>query len=536
MKKLIKSIIFLVIGFALFITVQDVLTPNNQYATTRIINGLEALEDNTVDAVFLGASHMSNGMSPMKIYEETKICGYNLGTSGQPIDISYYLLKYFLKTQHPSVVFFDVSGMYLDESTTNYNGYRRFVIDNLKLDRVKLEMAQVYDSMPDNDGALSVIFPILKYHERWSELTDNDFKEFPIVPHYLAGEVMSEIVVPAGLSIANLNWALDEITTQDKGSTTYYNGYSVVEKEVATSTYDPSITDFAKEYLMKMDQLCRENDIALVLVKIPALQYPQLYSASWTTVKSEQMKQLGKELQVPYIDFMYDYDIIDYSTDTMDGGMHLNFRGAEKISETLGVLLLDMFQCQPNPNSTYDAMLADYQKIREIVLLQSETNFANYINKLVQYSGDWSIFISVCNEHMLSATDEVNMVLSENFGLQFIGGYPSKNSYVALIDQGNLVHEETSNRRINRNMEVSGRQVSICSSGWNAKPNVSIRIGGKEYSTGGRGLNVVVYDNESGLVIDSVTFDTCLERKTATRNWTFIDTLLRAYESTVCFD
>jgi len=58
-------------------------------------------------------------------------------------------------------------------------------------------------------------------------------------------------------------------------------------------------------------------------------------------------------------------------------------------------------------------------------------------------------------------------------------------------------------------------------------------ISDKENIVRNRGLNIVVMDNETGLVVDSVIFDTHIKDKAATRiNPSYY---LRAYEGVVCF-
>ena len=67
------------------------------------------MEANSVDVLFLGTSHVGKGISPMKIYENTGIKSYNLFTSMQGVESSFFLLENALKRQQPKVVFLDVS-------------------------------------------------------------------------------------------------------------------------------------------------------------------------------------------------------------------------------------------------------------------------------------------------------------------------------------------------------------------------------------------------------------------------------------------
>ncbi len=52
-------------------------------------------------------------------------------------------------------------------------------------------------------------------------------------------------------------------------------------------------------------------------------------------------------------------------------------------------------------------------------------------------------------------------------------------------------------------------EYTIVSAGFECGDYSSIIIDGVEYSRNNRGLNIVVYNNETGQVIDTVCFDTC---------------------------
>ncbi len=95
----------------------------------------------------------------------------------------------------------------------------------------------------------------------------------------------------------------------------------------------------ARSYLDKMAQLCRENDIELVLIKAPSL-YPYWYD-EW----EEQVERFAEENGLRYLNFLelVEETDLDFSTDTYDAGLHLNLSGAEKVTRYLGRFLRE--QC-----------------------------------------------------------------------------------------------------------------------------------------------------------------------------------------------
>ena len=60
-------------------------------------------EEHTIDVLICSTSHISKSILPMELYEDYGITSYNLSTSTQPIEATYYILAEALKTQSPEV-------------------------------------------------------------------------------------------------------------------------------------------------------------------------------------------------------------------------------------------------------------------------------------------------------------------------------------------------------------------------------------------------------------------------------------------------
>ena len=113
-----KPSVFLAIGFFIFLYIQDVLTVDdlNNGTSEKAILGFNALEEDSADVLILGTSHPEFGISSMKLYENTGIVSYNLSSSQQPIEVSYYVLKRAFETQSPKVVLLDPEALFNDGS------------------------------------------------------------------------------------------------------------------------------------------------------------------------------------------------------------------------------------------------------------------------------------------------------------------------------------------------------------------------------------------------------------------------------------
>lgn len=134
-------------------------------------------------------------------------------------------------------------------------------------------------------------------------------------------------------------------------------------------------------------------------------------------------------------------------------------------------------------------------------------NFYDYFSLLSQKG--YTIFITVCDE----AAYSLNYVAQEKMkelGLQEELRGKIRYSYYAVIDGGKVLCENISQDRIGEEgLLADGKtKYGIMSSGFTAGSDCSVRINGKEYAMGKRGLNVVVYDAENERVMDSVCFDT----------------------------
>lgn len=154
-SKLIRTIVFLIIGGWLFAGAQSVLTPTWNYPTfldspENTLRAFYDQPDDTDEVLFLGTSHSALGISPMQIYEETGIISYNLSTSVQSLALSYHVLNEALVSQHPKLVVLDVS------SFLNYwenDPSWRYLIDVMPPSLQKLDMLEDYQAVSMNRGA-----------------------------------------------------------------------------------------------------------------------------------------------------------------------------------------------------------------------------------------------------------------------------------------------------------------------------------------------------------------------------------------------
>ena len=197
----------------------------------------------------------------------------------------------------------------------------------MTLDGMKWSVSKINSikaSMKDNEHFIDYVFPILRYHSRWNELSVNDFKYMFRQPdniahngYYMRVDTKPAVNVPKGRMLTDYNFG-----------------------------------DNAWKYLDKMRTLCEENDITLLLIKAPSL-YPY-----WYEEYEQQVLDYANKYNLPYINFLKLTDKIgiDYSTDTYDAGLHMNLSGAEKLSDYIGNLLSDYWKV---PNRKDEKLLSE---------------------------------------------------------------------------------------------------------------------------------------------------------------------------------
>jgi hypothetical protein len=258
------------------------------------------------DVLFIGDCEVYENFSPAELWKGYGISSYIRGGPQQLIWQSYYLLLDSLRYETPKVVVFNVLSMQYD--TPQSEAYNRLNLDGMRLSGAKL--GAVLASMTPGETLLSYIFPIFRFHDRWDELTTEDLRYFAArmsVGHsgyYMRNDTKPADIVPEGPKRADYRF----------GENSY-------------------------RYLDKIAALCEREGIELLLVKAPTI-YPHWYP-QW----DEQMRAYADEHDLLYINFLAHTEEIglDLRTDTYDGGLHLNRRGAEKLTDYLGGLLADRY-------------------------------------------------------------------------------------------------------------------------------------------------------------------------------------------------
>lgn len=334
-----KIILKIVIFAAIILTVTSALSPVLLYKVghrQKLTQGLYDKSQQAVDVAYVGSSHINGAISPNVIWDRYGITGQNYGTGGQPVDVSYYLIKEILKTNPHPVVVLDVYYLGL---TSGYGSesYIRYVLDNMRFSPNKLN-AILHCTPPKK--WLSYIFPFFEYHSRWSEITKADF-------------------------------------TYDSIKTSYYaHGFSAGTDEYGKDSAAPftadgtaEIPEKSLEYLNKIIALSKEKDFTLVLANMPHDYSTTKNLDTWVSEPAKMfntVRQIADDNGIEFINYCTLLDDIgfDFKTDMNNEG-HVNVKGAHKISEHMGKFLSEKLKLTDHRGdsdySQWDADLAVYK-------------------------------------------------------------------------------------------------------------------------------------------------------------------------------
>jgi len=253
------------------------------------------------DLLIIGDCNVYQNISPALLWEEFGVPSFIRGNPRQLMWQSRAMLEDALRHETPRVVLLNIQTLMYGEPPHDNEPYNRMVFDGMPLRRAMWR--SVRESMLPEESLLSYVFPLLRFHERWREISREDFRYFFRREQVsLNGFVMRADVMPAG-------WAPPPARLPD---------YSFGQQAV--------------DALEEIVALCRDHEIQLVLFKAPSLL------PHWHDEWEAWVVDFAERNNLVYFNALdlKDEIGIDYETDSFNGGLHLNLAGAEKLTRYLG--------------------------------------------------------------------------------------------------------------------------------------------------------------------------------------------------------
>lgn len=500
-KPILKVSLFFVVGLLLFFIIQGILC--SKIYDNRMSSFYEKKLD-SVEVVLLGTSHMECGISPIEMYETDSIKAYNLGTTLQSIETSYYLVKEFLTFNNPQVVVLDVSNLFM-EDTDGY--WWRAIMDWMPVSINKIKYISTYAKGEHNstDGFINALIPFFEYHTRWNELSKNDFDRNNGNEEFLFGYNPLYLSVPAKLTVKQMN---DEIfnSSYRANLTEYIDGMQNVVILEGDNNYNNEISENGIRYLSKIKDICNQLGIDLLLTKVPTMGSYEYNTSAWSIERYNNVKKICEEYDIDYWDLMYDAQSnIDWSIDSIDAGKHLNVRGAAKVSKCLADYLIENYNLSTDKDELYEKALEDYDRLIEKYYLMSESDLSVYLNRLQAYKDKYTILVAGSIE-LLKKTDLSVKDAFVSLGVQTDYFEYSQGGYVAYIQKGNIIYEGISDYKMKYNNFDSNYSIGLYATDYGYDTKVKIEFGSQKFDLEQAGILIVLCSEDTGDIIDKAWF------------------------------
>lgn len=153
-NKVIKRVLCAALALILLIGVLTALAPGlmRRPSPRKYFEFYEYAQD--YDVLFLGSSHVLNGIIPIQLWDEHGITTYNLGMSGSTTAMDYWTLQNALQFAAPKLVVLDVAALG-DEKVTDSAAYNHAAMDDLRHLGTKIDAAaDLFDALGDKLGYL----------------------------------------------------------------------------------------------------------------------------------------------------------------------------------------------------------------------------------------------------------------------------------------------------------------------------------------------------------------------------------------------
>ena len=360
-RKLMRAICFCLLFVILFIFLSGAFIPRTGTTEdgmeSRISKAYRGEPRDSIDTVFIGNSDIYRAISPVDLFQQTGITSAIAGRPNKQLSEVPGDIRDILRYQNPKTIILETDCMF---SGTN-PGFKKG-ISPLEAEAAKVDVAgqapskatdadvadqasskatnadvagqapskatntpqqNIFDKckalLQEGDSAflaaLNYKFPLVKYHDNWKHLKLTTFLQ-PRGKYHFSNK---------GMAYANTVKAYP-----------FGNEYMQLSGGKHAMLSEEKLDQFQKIY-----DLCDRNGIRLVLLTVPSAN-------TWNKGKSDTVKQLAKKYDLTYYDYNRQLPAgFDWTTDSKDGGNHLNYAGASAVTKDLAKKLTDDLTMSP---------------------------------------------------------------------------------------------------------------------------------------------------------------------------------------------
>ena len=310
-KRTIKIIIFIAGFLGIFALATNVLRLKCYFTNTTVSPETEtwdsfySLEKDSVDVMFVGSSHVYNGINPLVFYEVTGLKGFDLATSNQDMAMGYRVVEEIFRYQTPKYLVMETQSFFYNPFHFDMcDPYYKMTYDDMRWTRSKLDGLNEWLAFSTNEKLINRVFPLFDYHSRWDELSWDDFFSKRLATN-IEGYCYTFYPYP-----------------------NEFKGYAIEEKYA-------DIAPICFEYFDKIKQICDEHGTTIILVSIP--------DGKTNSTRADMMFDLAVSRGVSF----YDYNSKEgfAKTGVLENEWrdlsHLNATGANKFTRVFAYTLID---------------------------------------------------------------------------------------------------------------------------------------------------------------------------------------------------
>ncbi|MBR5799527.1 MAG: hypothetical protein IKY23_05645 [Lachnospiraceae bacterium] len=307
-RRIVKIILFLLILFVLFMNVEKVFKESvgDQAKYPQIVEFFDEREE-SLDAVFIGSSSTFAFWQAPIAWEKYGITVRCMASNTQPLVAARYLIEDGLKTQPDAVYVVAINTMH----ETVKSPAIHYLVDKYPFSMTKAKMIFAcadYGEIPWSER-LEFFFPIIRYHNRWSELGEQNFNNAPVG-------------LKGGSTYKNFLEVATDVTEE----------YTVLEEKAAKE-------ELPYDTLVELLEFCKENEVKVLFVTNPQVLKSEKrlkkYNAANELIESYGFDTLNTIPMIPEIG-------MDLATDYYNGS-HTNVHGSLKYTLWLGNYLKDKY-------------------------------------------------------------------------------------------------------------------------------------------------------------------------------------------------
>ena len=326
--RVLGALLFLCLFFGIEKVMEYALVNDTNEWSRALFHDFYTREEN-IDILFLGSSHVYCGINPAIIEGKTGESAFNMATPAQPLNGSYYLLKEADKYNDISRVYLE---LYFGQSTGEEGHFKEA------------------DQLPRNWRNTNYMKPSFNKLSYMLTMSEPSLAYMTFLParRYWADSFEPEKIKEtirqkrtnayADYYVENVLNGVVETYAEDGFYYSEHKAEGGVLYDVIMPAPFPEkpMTEEAEQYLRKIIEYCKREEIELVLYSAPVTDYQaSLYGEYDRYV--EQVENIAAEYGLAYYDFnLCREEYLDLTDDALfrDKG-HLNIWGAEIFSEFL---------------------------------------------------------------------------------------------------------------------------------------------------------------------------------------------------------